>query len=390
MSEIREINGALEVLDAHVSTWVVRFEPLDEAGHTKPPPAAALAVAAGLVEALPGLSEALRARGAMRVVFSAEVRKALVDGTYRLMGSGDLPMAIDSAGRVVEIAKVQAGALAASGAGAGTALGLGALASVSWPVVVAAGVATAAAMAQQRWLERAFSGLESQLDHIETRLRDDDLGNLDATDRLVDLLAELGFAAIPQQLRAELAVSRRTIDAIYFSRRRFVERLKRTIEQEQNAYEQKTGERKAWAGDVVKQIGNGVAADELVVFLRAMIARARLSAVTAGLLSNDGTPVAALHLLDEVHDSLRSDYWDLQNRLAALARSTPESPLWRRLVDRKDSELAIAHAKSLSDALVSTVGARLPDRDEPLVLGVLPPQDRDKPYFAGVKQEDGM
>ena len=206
----------------------------------------------------------LRDRGAMRVVFSPEVRRALANGSYRTMGNGALPVAVDQAGRIVEIAKSPgAPGLAAAAGGAG----LGAAAVVAWPVVLAAGVATAAAISQQRWLEQAFAGLADTLDRIEARLRDDDLGRLDASDDLVELVAGLGFEQVPAQLREELAIARGDVDAIYFSRRRFVDRLKRSTEHHQTEYEEKTGERRAWVGDIVQQFGaDSSAVGELVVF----------------------------------------------------------------------------------------------------------------------------
>ncbi|MEX1009666.1 MAG: hypothetical protein WD271_17745 [Acidimicrobiia bacterium] len=361
---------AVEVVDAVFDSWVVRFEPLAElsesAAYNR---AAAQGVVAGLVESLPLLREALRDRGAMRVVFSPEVRRALAEGSARLMGDGGLPVAVDQAGKVVEIAKRSGVPAAEAAAVAG--LGLGAMAVAAWPVVLAVGVATAAAVAQQRWLERTFASLGSQLERIETRLLDDDLGVLDAADVLVDLVAKLGFERVPQQLREELAVTRRQAESIYFSRRRFVDRLKRAIEDQQTAHEAKTGERKAWAGDVAKQLtGESTAVDEMVVFLRAMVTRARLGAVTAGVLATDGAPIAALSLLDELRDTLRTDYWDLQNRLSALARSAPDSPIWRRLLDRSDPETARDHARALSNALATSIGNRLPDSDEVLALEV--------------------
>lgn len=367
---IVERDDIVEVIDAELGTWVVRFEPLtDSAVGSIQRTAAAQGVAQGLVEALPGLADALRDRNAIRVVFSPEVRKALVNGSVRLMGDGQLPVAVNQSGKIVEIATFSG--VTAAGVGAGAGLGIGASLVAAWPVVLAAGVATAAAAAQQRWLERTFAGLSTQLDGIETRLRDDDLGALDAADVLVNLVANLGFECIPQQLRDEIVLARRQTENIYFSRRRFVEQFKRALEEEQTAHEAKTGERKAWVGKVSKQLaGEGSAVDEIVVFLRAMVTRARLGAVTAGMLAADGAPTASLSMLDDLHRQLRSDYWDLQNRISALARSAPDAPIWRRLLDRADAEEAREHAIVLSHALQQSVGERLPERDEALRLDV--------------------
>jgi hypothetical protein len=365
--EVRLVDGIVQLHDPRIATWVTRFEPVAEpASSGSRSSAAAFGLAAGLVEATPGLADLLRSRGVLRVVFSPEMRRGLADGTYRIMGDS-LPIAVNRAGRAVEIARVPAADLATAGAGAG--IGAGAFLAGAWPLVLAAGVATAAAMAQQRWLERAFSGLEGSLERIEARLRDDDLGVLDAADRLVDLVGRFDDLELPPQLRREVAVARQAVDAVYFSRRRFVQRFKDLIERAQVESERHTGEPTPWPRDVVEQVGEGVAAAEIVVFVRAMVARARLGAVTAGVLASEGAPVAALQLLDEVHDTLRPDYWDLQRRLAALARAEPESPFWRRLIDRQGAETAIATARSLADAMHLAVGERLTERDEPLVLG---------------------
>ena len=256
---------------------------------------------------------------------------------------------------------------AALGAGAG--LGIGSAVIAAWPVVLAAGVATAAAAAHQRWLEQAFASLDAQLERIATRLRDDDLGTLEAADRLVDLIAQLGPTRIPSHLRAEVASARFAVESIYFSRRRFVERLKQAIEEHQNQHEKKTGESTAWAEGVAKYLGkDDSSAHELVVFIRAMATRARLGAITASLLGGDGEPLAAISLLEQLDASLRRDYWDLQNRLAALARSSPDASIWQRVARKSDHTTVQADIKTLSDALGESVGTRISQRDEPLVL----------------------
>lgn len=360
---IRQTDGIVELVDAQLDTWVVRFEPVEVEAQELRSRAVAVGVASGLVQIVPGLRELVGDGAAMRVVFSPEIQRGLVDGTYR-MASGGLPMAVDSAGQIAGIARSY-GALGGTAVGG---LGVGAALTTVWPVVLAAGVATAAAIAQQRWLERTFGGLSDQLDRIETRLRDDDLGVLDATDDLVHLIASVGVSPLPQQLREEVAVARRQVEAIYSSRRRFVERLKATIEREQTGHEEKSGERTAWAGDVAKHLSDSSAVDELVVFIRAMVSRARIAAITAGLLVDEGAAIAALHLVNSVQDSLRTDYWDLQNRLKALATSTPDAPLWKRVVDRSAAERAASHATALSHALETAVGTRVPERDQELAI----------------------
>jgi hypothetical protein len=365
---------AVDVISRALDAWVIRVEPLPT-GLELPATgwarvAAAQGVAAGLFAAMPELRRACdRFSGGFRVVFSAEARRGLANGSLRLMGNATLPAAVDQAGRIVELARVPSVAV-----GTGAGVTAGATLMAAWPVALAAGVATAAAWAEQRWLERTFSGLDERLCRIEARLRDDDLGVLTAADLLVDLVADDAMVgAVGEQLRSELAWTRREVERIYFSRRRFVERLKAALETGQTAHEAKTGERRAWAGDAVELLGAD-ATDEIVVFLRAMLCRARLATCTAALLAADGSSQLAVRLLDANDEQMRPDYWDLQNRLRALARSTPESqPLWRQVFDRDDPELALARAKSLDSALRSSVGERLPERDEPLVLDVVAP-----------------
>lgn len=293
------------------------------------------------------------------------MRKGLLDGSLGLMGGGKLPVAVDQAGKIVGQARVASmpGASATSaGVGAGAGAGALALTAGAWPMIVGAGAATAAVVAQQRWLESTFAGLADRLDRIETRLRDDDLGALDGADRLVELLSPVGLAFVPSQLQIELAVARRQVDGIYFSRQRFVERVKRAIEAQQVAEEGKSGKRLAWAGDIAERLADGGVVDEIVVFVRAMVSRARLAAVTASLLATE-SPGTALALLDSIDGTMRHDYWDLQRRLMALARARPESQILRRFVDRGQAERAVLNTRSLSDVLSQGVGERLPERD---------------------------
>lgn len=177
---------------------------------------------------------------------------------------------------------------------------------------------------------------------------------------------------VPEQFRLELAVARREVERIYRYRRRFVEKLKSVLEEQQDVHENLTGERRAWAGDLGRRLArddSGI--DELVVFVRAMVTRARLAAVTAGSLADADAPVAAVRLLDKVENEIREDYSDLQRRLSALARSRPDEPLWRKLLDRNDAERAVASIKVLEEVLRCEVGGRLPEREAPVTLDLV-------------------
>src|SRR5690606_17382510 len=117
------------------------------------------------------------------------------------------------------------------------------------------------------------------------------------------------------------------------ARRRFVDRFKRALEAAQNEHEAKTGERTAWVGKVTDELADrrtGVV-DELVLFLQAMIARARLGAITASVLAADGDSLHAVRLLTAIEDEMRTDYYDLHNRIAALARGERAEKAWDRV-----------------------------------------------------------
>lgn len=61
-----------------------------------------------------------------------------------------------------------------------------------------------------------------------------------------------------------------------------------------------------------------------MLFFRAVIARARLGAIAASILIADGSYDVALRRLDQTRSTMRTDYLDLHNRLAALSRHAPE------------------------------------------------------------------
>lgn len=368
--ELVSADGGLDVVDQALGTWLVRIEPVPEIIETSAPTVASRAVIRSLAEAVPGLAAKLPS-GGMRVVFSPDVRKGLANGSYRIMESskGALPMAMDGSGKVVQIAKAAGGTKAGIGGG----IALGGAAVTMWPLALAASVAMAVSWQEQRWLEKSLEGLRSAVQRLETRLRDDDFGRLEAADRLVELLADdVLDGPLPPQLREELAIARRDVEAIYASRKRYVERFKRRLEERQTAHEVKTGERVAWQDETVKEITDSEAGvtDELTLFVMAMMTRARVGAVTAAQLSTTGDPIRAVRIVEQLHGELAGDYHDLHNRVAALARNDVDLARWRRLtgVGRDHPERAIAALEALDDAMERAVGAQLPPRDDALVL----------------------
>jgi hypothetical protein len=414
--EPTESGGNVELIDPATGEWMMRFERvhLDHAVETSTGSATAAVVARSFTEALPGLAQMFRASMShapgtvqqtaevgYRVVFSPSVQKGINSGSLRMMQSarGTLPTAINNSGKIVQTAAVvapdavaaTAGAAAVSGAavagGAAAAGGVAATATIAsvaiaaLPIVLVVGAGIAASMAHQRWLEQTFGQLQGSLDRLETRLRDDDLGTLESADRLMDMLAEdLSGGSIPEQLKLELAAVQARIDALYWSRRRYVERYKRQLEERQTAHEVKTGKTSAWAGRTAEQIvdeDQGVI-DELVVFTQAMITRARVTAATAAVLAADGEAAAAIRRIDELDTTMRRDYFDLYNRVTALASNAPEMNRWKQLIDRGTTQTAIERVAVLAGAMDQAIGSALPDRDE---AGVLP-------VFAASELED--
>ena len=371
---LADTTGGVEIVDRAIDAWIVRFEPTD-LGVDQPPiaTAAAAATLASFATQLPELKRLLGGEQRhFRIVFSSEARKALLDGRYSLMRSGGdaLPMAVDAAGRVAEVARVAPGVAT----GAGGTVAVGAALTVAWPLALAAGMGAAAAIAEQRWLEKTFGELQASLHRLEVRLRDNDFGVLEAANRLVDVLAVGGDQAMPSMLRLELAHAHHTVESVYWARRRFVERFKRNLEDAQNKHEAKTGSASAWAGSVASDLGSASTGtvDELVVFVAAMISRARTTAALGAALASDGDGLAALRLIDALHESLRDDYSDLDRRLSALAKAEPSVSRWRQmlplLTDDEDARRARDLTRRLTEQMHATIGSALPAREATLAL----------------------
>ncbi len=364
------------------ASWMLRLEPIQlDASTTGTPPRTVTTMLAALVAGLPEVGRSLAASPGVRVLFSAETRQLLASGELRLMqtATGVAPTAINAAGRIVETARMAPGAASVAGGG----VAVGAALAGSWPILLAGGLAAAAAAAEQRWLEQTLGGLQAAVERLEHRLRDDDAGTLEAAMRLSRLVepAALG-AALPMQLRLELAAARQEVERVYLSRLRFVDRFERALEAAQNEEEQKTGQPIAWAGDIARDLADRKTGlvDELVVFLQAMIVRARLAACTAGVLAAEGGEQPAVMLLASLDQELRHDYWNLQRPIHALAKSQPTASPWQRaravvgnrlpLLATGDQEQAVAVIRELDDEMRRTVGAALPDRDEAVEITV--------------------
>ena len=402
-------DGAIRLESSATGSWIVELMPridISPVPSTSAPPPAAIAVASALSAALPELAGLLQraapaAQGAAQagaevgdlvVRFSPQIRQGLLDGTYELVKAGGriLPRARNvvngqfsqtaevvglagataAAGTVVAssggAAVAGAGAAGAAGA-AGVAGATGLTATVALPLVIAAGAALAASWAQQRWLEQTFAGVERALARIETRLRDDDFGALDGAEALLEAIGDrAAFGELAPQIRSELAVAHRQVEAIYRSRLRFVERFKVDLERWQIDAIGKDGRPVTWTPEVVKALieDDSTTVAELVVFFQAMLTRARIATATAALLVTEGDSASAFHMIDGVRSSIRHDYFDLHNRLAALARVEIDASIWKNPFSSKDRKKAHEIIALLAGNLDRAIGEHLPEPDE--------------------------
>jgi hypothetical protein len=356
----------VEVTDRVLDQWVVRLEPIDIAPEAKPVPTATLAVIQHLAMQFPLIAAALQRHEAYQVVFPAGIQTMLSRGSATLVQSGTrtLPIARGANGQFIANGTIVAGGAAVA-------------AVPLWPVLLVAAVGAAAAWQQQQWTERAFDRVERSLDRIEYRLRDADHGALDAADAVVDLLAATrGAGDTPEQLRMELALARQSVESIYRSRHRFVVRFKEDLEAAQLEAERKSGKRTAWVGDAREAFAHGgtPVIEELLTYLRAMIGRARLGAWTASVLAADGDGIAALHLIAQIEDSIRADYWDLHNRLWALSLHEADS-FWHRVPVLGDSKKDQADGArqlvtQLATEMRTKIGPVIPSRDAAIAVTV--------------------
>ena len=328
---------AVEIVDPASGSWLFRVEALPE--HTEAvggdtASVATLRATAALLGHVPALREVATNRG-VRVVFSKETTKLLRSGAVELVeaSKGTLPVARKVGSKTfVEIGKVAPGAAATVG-GAAT---FGALAAAATPVLVVAAIAAATAYAEQRVMEKRFAELQRAVDRLEIRLRDDDLGSLEAADRLVDhLQADVAQGRVPPQLATELALARRDVERVYLSRRRFAGRFLRALEDAQKRKAEKGSDRMrtGWAGDMADELRDrksGVV-DELALFVQAMVVRARLTAATAAVVASQGNGGSALRMIDDLDSELKHDYFELYRKLRALARFGPEKSWYNAL-----------------------------------------------------------
>lgn len=338
-------------------------------------PSSAWLVALGeLGTAVPHLAAAVRqaasADSGLVVEFSPEIVRGLQNGTFHLMQSagGALPTAVNKAGRIVGQARVVGGS---AGAGAGAAAvavapGGAALAIAALPVLVA----VAASYAQQRQLEKALESIQAVVDRIEARLRDADFGVIDAADEYLRLAGDAirQSGSLPDYLVTELASHRTIVEGLYRARARYVDRFKIELEVQQNQLEAAKGDPHPWVDVVIDGVKSGVLDDELLLFVRSLMARSRLNTLASLTLAAEGHAEIALQLADQTVVEMRRAFFDLHRRLVPLARFAPEPTLLQRVPGLGRS---LQRTHSTIRALVEQLNVG--------VLPVIPDPDHDEP-----------
>ncbi|MDB4959380.1 MAG: hypothetical protein JWO36_6949 [Myxococcales bacterium] len=372
--------GGVEVVDGALGSMMrLDIGTLETPNTAEASPQSTLLAVAALAAKFPEVRAMLQRSDSIHVAFTPEVTRLLREGHYTMMRSSSemFPIALDAGGRIVSTARV----VPEAGAIGGVALGTAGV--VAWPVLLAAAAGAAAAYAEQRWLEQTFGELQRAVERVERRMRDDDAGVLEGAARLVAVARPSVTRGIfADQFRLELAVARRDVDALYFSRRRYIHRFTAALEQDQNKHESKTGERYAWAPGVSDELGDRKSGllDELVLFLQAMIARAQLGACTAAALAADGDSGQALRLLEQLHQEVREEYTNLARRIRPLAGTSPQAK-WHRLRDLSDrwsvpffngieDGRGADLIRALYEQMHATIGVNLPPRDAEVLVSV--------------------
>ena len=99
---------------------------------------------------------------------------------------------------------------------------------------------------------------------------------------------------------------------------------------------------------------------ELLVYLRAVVVRARLATSTSGILAIDGDIEDANRLLDETVEELRAGFYGLYRRLRPLAQWAPKRALpWKR----RDWDRAHQTVVEVYELMAGEVEPLLPDGD---------------------------
>lgn len=361
---IQEADGyGLRDVDTHV--LLARFVPQSA---TTPAVAAPSWLAAGVRQLLDteSASKIIQRPQPYRVVFTDETTKLLRSGQASLTRAahGDLPLVRGADGRFIEL---------------GTIIGGGALA-INAVALLTAGAAVAAALGQQQQMDGALKRIGRQLRAVEARMRDSEYGELAAALELAAHTRQLTDGGpLPHQLRLELAAARSNANAVYFARRRHLERVIAGVEGAQTRAEERTGRpARAWERGVADQLGNpdDLEAD-VVLYLQAAFTRAQLAGASALVMAGDGDTSQAMAVLDATADELRVQLTDLDRRLRALAAHEPTG-LRNRSEHQRLHQTVTALHRTLSYELLPAIPQRPGTGElsfvlEPDTFAALPP-----------------
>jgi hypothetical protein len=186
-------------------------------------------------------------------------------------------------------------------------------------------------------ISEAVEHIEQQLEEIAQRLQDDDHGELRSAEALVEVIMPLlTHGVVPDQLALELAIARQRVDAIYFSRQRFVDRFRLRIVQLQELEEARKGEdARAWARGTTREFSQREALrEEALLYARAMVNRAQLAFCTAGVVALQSGTAEAMAVLRHAESELTASFAGLDGLLRELAEERPKWA-WVPFNDRK-------------------------------------------------------
>ena len=344
MSEIEVRRSDLAVADADSGdpvTVLMRLRalrPLEVADAIQPSSAmlgALTALGVGSAQLQSIVVQAAQSGAGLVVTFPPEVVSGLRSGTFHLMQSsnGLIPTALDASNAIVANSRVVGnGAIGGVAGGAAGSMFVGASASALAVAALPIVIAGAAAYAQQRQLEKSLASIKEVVERIEARLEDTDNGICDAAERFLSLVQDaLVDGGLTPYLRLELAAHRTAVEALYNARRQWVNRFKAKVEQEQIERERSKGRGQPWVDSVAAAAKNGKLEQELTLFIRSLLSRTKLSVLAAAVLAEEGRGSTAMKLIGEAELELRSQFFDLHNRLRPLARIAPEQSLLQKL-----------------------------------------------------------
>ena len=212
----------------------------------------------------------------------------------------------------------------------------------------------------QLWqIKKVVERIEKQGDEIKQRFQDNDHGELRSAEALVEVLIPLlTRGVVPDQLALELALARQRVDAIYFSRQRFVERFRlRIVQLQDQEVARKGDDARVWARGTTREFSQREALrEEALLYARAMVNRAQLAFCTAGVIALQEGTGEALTVLRHAESELTTSFADLDSLLRELAE---EGPRWA-WVPFNDRKAVHDTARRLAALFVDEVAPLLP------------------------------